>query len=203
MRSWFRHDANMRHDPAVSRLGREFGPIGILAWTHLLEACCDRDGTVQVLVADVSELLGLRSEWGPFDLRLWLRRASQLGLITCTFRSRAVPSVQIAVANWSVYNPPYERKDAIRARKARSRAKSVTVTSPLGHSDVTVTSQRTDIQYEVLTRARAPEPVDKAATQPTAGRLPVSETTEQAEARARELGLLPEPAVTQKGRLEP
>lgn len=193
-RPWFRHDANMRHDPAVSQLGKDFGPAGIVAWTSLCELHCADDAGIRMLREDLSAALALDPAWN-LDVNAWLKRAAQLRLITVKKPSGSRPNlVLITARSWARKNPAFESREAANQRKAKSRGKPVTVTSPPGHSDVPGTSHGTDV-----TVRSTPLPPAASRSKPQAKPTypaeqtrpkPRSETSDQADARARSLGLI-------------
>lgn len=127
-RAWFRHEATMRFDPAVEKLGDEFGPIGALAWERLLELRCQSDGDVVATVNNLGTQMCFPPGWG-FDPDAWLRRAAQLRLLT--FRRGRNDRLTIAIRSWNDYQPSFERPADVAERKRRSRARL----SQSGHSD--------------------------------------------------------------------
>lgn len=170
-RAWFRHQPNMRYDPAVSILCEEFGPLGDLVWRRLLELHCDDDEGITIRRADLRTALALRPEW-EIDLDAWLVRAAQLKLVTVrSRRDNRASSVRgmctVRARRWTIYNPDYATREAAAERKRRSRGKSESEPESDGHSDVTVTSQapgrdvRTGLDEQderTGPRARDPEP---------------------------------------------
>lgn len=140
-RTWFRHEATMRHDPSVAQLAKEFGPIGELIWHRLLEVHCQIDGEIIATTESLRFNLALRPEW-DVDLDAWLRRASQLRLIKLGKRRNDLRT--ISVRAWTKYQPAIDSPEYQREKKRRQRAQKSPGTRRGQRGDTKGTSPPTD-----------------------------------------------------------
>lgn len=132
-RTWFRHDASMRRDPAVRTLVHEFGVAGYAAWCALLELHCDSDGGIAILRQDLADELLIPAD--ALDIGAWLARAAELKLVTVTEKANNV--LKIVARRFAKKNPAFDTKEAAAERQRRSRRRR----SHESHSDNGVTSQ--------------------------------------------------------------
>jgi hypothetical protein len=168
-KSWFRHESQMRYDPAVDRLSEEFGPLGDLVWRRLLEVRCQADKDPVVTVDILRTLLGLRPGW-EIDLEKWLRRASELGLIRLAhpkkkrFNSSATSeNVRVVVRHWDRFQPPHVSAEYEREKKRRQRARLSPGTSPgtvPGRPGSVPAVSRSDVTGRNVTRSKDLTPED-------------------------------------------
>lgn len=118
---WFPHQATARSDPKLVTLRRQFGPIGEVAWWHLLEVCTLEEGPLTVLGGDYKtarSVLALEPEW-RCDLREILQAMTDLGLIIFSLEGN-VETWQVARLNEYI-GPASERREAWRTRKRKQR----------------------------------------------------------------------------------
>lgn len=160
-RAWFRHDSQMRYDPAVERLVDEFGAIGDLLWRRLLEVRCQADRDLDVTIEGLASMLAVRPSW-EIDLGAWLARAADVKLIK--LRNGRDNRVLVRISAWEKHQPTFERTDHAREKKRRQRAQTSPGTTAGQQGDVPAVSPPTDVTVrdvtdetalDVTTRGRA------------------------------------------------
>lgn len=148
-RAWFRHDSQMRYDPAVERLTDDFGPAGDLIWRRLLEVRCQADRELDVTIDGLASMLAIRPSWN-LDLTAWLTRAEELKLIK--LRQGRDNRVVVRILRWDKHQPAFERTDYAREKKRRQRAGKSPGTRAGQDGDVPPASRSTDVTKQDVTK---------------------------------------------------